>query len=234
MIKNYRKIWEQHYGPIPKGNHIHHIDGNRDNNDISNLMCVTPREHYDIHFSQGDIAAAVLLSEKLNMSDEEKDILLRKQSERITELNNSRVKNRTHQFLSENGWSEKVTKMNIERSEKGIHQWLGDDNPSHQRVKDGTHNFLGENNPSHRRVADGTHHLLGKTNPVHRQVADGTFHMLGGEYNRKRHHRPIVQEIRLLCDTHKIKLGKGWTLRDEELLLLVKEEILDKYNRTPV
>ena len=39
---NYRKIYEQHYGPIPKDTdgrsyEIHHIDGNHNNNDINNL-----------------------------------------------------------------------------------------------------------------------------------------------------------------------------------------------------
>lgn len=46
---NYRKIYESHYGKIPKGYHIHHIDGDPFNNDIANLMCVTPEEHAEIH-----------------------------------------------------------------------------------------------------------------------------------------------------------------------------------------
>jgi len=33
----YRKIYEQHNGPIPKGMDIHHIDGNHANNDPNNL-----------------------------------------------------------------------------------------------------------------------------------------------------------------------------------------------------
>ena len=56
MSKNYRKIWEEfNERKIPKGNHIHHIDGNHDNNDPSNLLCVTPDEHWRIHFEQGDM-----------------------------------------------------------------------------------------------------------------------------------------------------------------------------------
>lgn len=46
---NYRKIYENHYGKIPKGYHIHHIDGNPFNNDISNLQCLSPEEHSKIH-----------------------------------------------------------------------------------------------------------------------------------------------------------------------------------------
>ena len=33
----HREIWRDHFGPIPDGHHIHHIDGNPDNNDIENL-----------------------------------------------------------------------------------------------------------------------------------------------------------------------------------------------------
>ena len=47
--KNYRKIYESHYGKIPNGHHIHHMDGNPFNHDISNLQCVSPEEHAEIH-----------------------------------------------------------------------------------------------------------------------------------------------------------------------------------------
>jgi len=54
----YRKIWETfHNKKIPKGYHIHHIDGNRDNNCIENLMCVSAEEHFQIHLQQGDPVA---------------------------------------------------------------------------------------------------------------------------------------------------------------------------------
>jgi HNH endonuclease len=46
---NYRKIYEDYYGKIPKGYHIHHIDGNPLNNDINNLECVSSEEHSTIH-----------------------------------------------------------------------------------------------------------------------------------------------------------------------------------------
>jgi hypothetical protein len=55
-MKHYRKIWEEaNHEKIPKGYHIHHIDGDRDNNDPSNLLCVSPEEHWEIHYTQGDI-----------------------------------------------------------------------------------------------------------------------------------------------------------------------------------
>jgi len=55
---NYRKIWEEYNSKvIPAGNHIHHIDGDRNNNSPENLLCVTPKEHWEIHYNQGDPVA---------------------------------------------------------------------------------------------------------------------------------------------------------------------------------
>lgn len=41
----HRKIYEDNYGPIPKGYHVHHIDNNPDNNSIENLQALPPKEH---------------------------------------------------------------------------------------------------------------------------------------------------------------------------------------------
>ena len=47
----HQKIWEDYYNKtIPKGNHIHHIDCDNKNNIITNLMCVSPEEHFWIHY----------------------------------------------------------------------------------------------------------------------------------------------------------------------------------------
>ena len=45
----HRDVWAHEHGPIPKGWHIHHIDGDTANNDISNLECVCPKEHAKRH-----------------------------------------------------------------------------------------------------------------------------------------------------------------------------------------
>ena len=45
----HRYIYEKYYGKIPKGYDVHHIDHNKDNNDISNLKLVTAKEHKEIH-----------------------------------------------------------------------------------------------------------------------------------------------------------------------------------------
>lgn len=74
--KPHRKIYEEFYGvKIPKYMEIHHIDGNHNNNDINNLKLVTWQEHYDIHYSQGDWAACLLISGRHSISPEERSRL---------------------------------------------------------------------------------------------------------------------------------------------------------------
>ena len=66
---SYRKIWEDHYQAcLLPGIEIHHIDGNRNNNSIDNLLAVTIEEHYNIHYLQEDWAACLLISERINIS----------------------------------------------------------------------------------------------------------------------------------------------------------------------
>ena len=48
-IRLHRYIWEKNNGEIPSGYDIHHIDHNKDNNDISNLMLVSSHKHKMIH-----------------------------------------------------------------------------------------------------------------------------------------------------------------------------------------
>ena len=76
----YRKLWENNRGPIPKDElgrsyEIHHIDGNRKNNDLSNLMCVSIEDHYRIHLDQKDYEAACMIAERLHFSKEKLDDL---------------------------------------------------------------------------------------------------------------------------------------------------------------
>ena len=48
-VRLHRKVWEHHNGPIPKGKHIHHVDSNRDNNNIENLQLLDGGVHQKQH-----------------------------------------------------------------------------------------------------------------------------------------------------------------------------------------
>lgn len=49
-IRMHQYVWVCEKGDIPKGYHIHHIDGDRGNNDISNLQLLTSGEHISQHW----------------------------------------------------------------------------------------------------------------------------------------------------------------------------------------
>ena len=42
-------IWEAANGPIPKGYEIHHIDHDKSNNDLDNLLCLSKSDHQKTH-----------------------------------------------------------------------------------------------------------------------------------------------------------------------------------------
>lgn len=116
--KKYKKIYEQHHGPIPKDKdgrlyEIHHIDGNPDNNEISNLIALSIHEHYEIHYWQEDWAACLLMSERMTISVEEKSELARKSAL-------LRVENGTHP------WQKRLdgTSFASDLVQKGTHNLL--------------------------------------------------------------------------------------------------------------
>ena len=76
----HRLIYENHFGPIPvdeegRRYEIHHVDGNHSNNELSNLQCVSIKEHYQIHLSQGDLKACLIMSKRMKLSPQEKSRL---------------------------------------------------------------------------------------------------------------------------------------------------------------
>lgn len=149
---NYRKIYEQNFEPIPKGYHIHHIDGNSNNNNPSNLICLSPQEHYDIHYKQEDYRACLLMLKEghLSLSIEERSELSRK-------YNLKRVADGTHPFSG----GEIQRKSANERLAQGTHNLIG---INEERVLNGTHHLLKENGGSElasqrnlKRMEEGTH-----------------------------------------------------------------------------
>jgi hypothetical protein len=72
----HRRIYENHYGPIPIDRNgrtydIHHRDGNHSNNEPANLVAVTIEDHYAIHESQGDVRACLIMAQRMGKSPEE-------------------------------------------------------------------------------------------------------------------------------------------------------------------
>lgn len=51
-IRLHRYVYICEKGAIPEGYHIHHIDFDKDNNDISNLVALSPYEHLKLHGDQ--------------------------------------------------------------------------------------------------------------------------------------------------------------------------------------
>jgi hypothetical protein len=170
----YRKIYEQHHGPIPKDEfgrtfEIHHIDNNSENNDPSNLVALSIQEHYRVHYEQGDWVACLAMSHRMNLSPEETSRLARNNALKQIENGINAFANFTFEERSK-----LAKKTNADRVANGSHHWLGPKG-NKERVMNGTHNFLGNNNPSHRRMADGTHNFLGLSA---KRVQDGTHNFL--------------------------------------------------------
>ena len=182
---NYRKIYEQHYGPIPKDSdgrtyEIHHIDGDHNNNSLDNLKCVSLKEHYDIHFKQGDWEACQAIAIRMETSPIEISKL-------ATMATLAKISEGRHPWQGGD-----VTRRNNQiRIEEGIHNFLGENNPNQRRLLDGTHNFLNSNfqrDVAQARVKNGTHHFLGpEMNNKHQKIRieNGTHNFLGGEIQRK-------------------------------------------------
>lgn len=68
----YRRLYEQNFGLIPKDEdgrtyEIHHKDGNRANNDPNNLSALSIKDHYDVHYKQGDYGACVLIARRMSL-----------------------------------------------------------------------------------------------------------------------------------------------------------------------
>ena len=136
--KSYRKIYEEHYGPVGYDENgrrleIHHIDGNHKNNDISNLKLVSIQEHYNIHFAQGDWHACLLISQRMNIDPKIKSELCSKATRELFARGD-------HPFL-DGEMSKKVQKRRVE---EGTHHMLGGKIQSDTQtrlLKEGRQNF---------------------------------------------------------------------------------------------
>jgi len=114
---SYRKIYEQHYGKIPiddtgRTYEIHHIDGDTENNDPSNLVALTIEDHFAIHKSQGDSKACLAIAARMEISAEEK--------KHLASLANSGDKNPSY---GSKWWNNGVIEVRTRRKPKGD-EWV--------------------------------------------------------------------------------------------------------------
>jgi hypothetical protein len=96
--KDHKKAYIKHFGSIPKGYHVHHIDGDHTNNDPSNLTAVSIREHFDIHWNQGDWGAcwALMKTGHLDLTPEERSEVSRRQLSYQWKNNREKMMNARH------------------------------------------------------------------------------------------------------------------------------------------
>jgi hypothetical protein len=128
---NYRKIYEQYHGSIPKDSDgrtfdIHHIDGDPTNDVINNLIALSIQDHYNIHYTQGDWGACIKIKARMNLSPEEI-------SELVSNRNKKKWNDGTHVLI---GYNEK-------RISEGTHNWIGSKHHN-KRLEEGTHNWVQE------------------------------------------------------------------------------------------
>lgn len=191
---NYREIYEQHHGPIPNDDtgrtfEIHHIDGDRKNNNPDNLVALSIQDHYDVHYSQSDWGACLLIASRMTISPDEKSTMARAAAMK-------RVENGTHHFLKKSDGSS-LSKTRVERKTHNFQTREDGTSLSSDRVKDGTHHFLGGEismAEAKKRIADGTHHFLQSEWQRENQLTrleNGTHNFLDTEWNKSEQRRRV-------------------------------------------
>ena len=194
--KEHRRAYEHYHGSIPKDSmgrtyEVHHIDGNHNNNNPSNLVAVTIQEHYNIHYSQGDFGACARIFARMNKTPKEI-------SDEASRLQRLLVEQGKHQFQSKEFIEKYVKPTNTRRILDKTHNFLtrpdgtsmsadlhakgkGSSNPAvkeklrekaFRQIIDGKHAFTGPEN-NLKRVANGTHpSQIKKTCPHCNKICD--------------------------------------------------------------
>lgn len=160
--KNYKKIWERHHNkPLPENMEIHHIDGNFNNNDPSNLLAVTIEEHLKIHLDQNDYSAVQAILMRMKRTDENISLLRKAASEHQKKL----VEEGKHNFQNEENrlkQKESIKKLHEQRKEDGQGSFLGikdtieNSRYAGKRAAELNAGFLDTNSPNH-----GSKHVKG-------------------------------------------------------------------------
>jgi len=175
----YRKIYEQHNGPIPKDSDgrtfdIHHIDGDDSNNDPQNLVALSIKDHYDVHYRQGDWTSCMAIEMRMRLSPN-----------LFTELNLQRVKDGTHPWVGDGSHQRKIQQDKLENSTHHFMKRPDGTSMSSDRMRDGTSKFLDaewQKEKARKSVENGTNNLLTRpdgTNLQTDRIANGTHNLIG-------------------------------------------------------
>jgi hypothetical protein len=164
---NYRWIWEKHYGKIPIDENnqtyeIHHIDGNRENNDISNLKCVSKKEHAQIHFDQKEFAAAYAILKRTKGI--KKDFSGWNHSEETKEKISNSISGEKNPMYG---------KTRLDRIGKGY--WRGKKQPE-EMISKRVEKFIGQKRPKQSEAMSGRN--IGEKNPM--------FGKIGKDHHRSK------------------------------------------------
>jgi hypothetical protein len=174
-MSKYRSIWIKHHGPIPKDcmgrpYDIHHIDGNRQNNSINNLIAIPIHIHYAIHYEQKDWMAAHALSLRMQMSEEDRSDIIKKMSEskkgkKHTEESKKKCARPGHLNGMYNKKHSKETIELMKKNRKG--KGTGRKN---QIYKNNFKPMFGDKNPASRTVSQ--YDLLGKLIATYKTIEE--------------------------------------------------------------
>jgi hypothetical protein len=110
----HREIWRSQFGDIPSGYHIDHIDGDWNNNDISNLQCMSPGEHRAKHADQMSDPAIVEAAREGARRGREAQLAIRKKCERCGGEYRSACP--TSKFCGDQCYRDSVNQRNREKS----------------------------------------------------------------------------------------------------------------------
>lgn len=143
-----RKTWIAHHGPIPFDQfdcrmEIHHIDGNRDHNEIDNLICLSIHEHFEIHFWQEDWAACQNIVIRMSITPAERSAL-------ASEFAHRRLAAGTHHFTDPEFIKADSARKRINRLGP-LNPMFGVTRPKESRDR--------QSDVLKKQVAAGTHHL---------------------------------------------------------------------------
>ena len=103
---------------IPSNYHVHHIDGNKLNNDLNNLELLTIEEHSSIHHKN----KIVSLKSKIKLSKTKNNTC---EYYRVTKANDNRYKQGfiyRYQYVDNNGKHQSISSTNLKKLEKKVRE----------------------------------------------------------------------------------------------------------------